>query len=89
MPEPVLTSACGAARREADVKAQLARSGIALAGMAAALAIFMLWGDDWIPLAGSVILAAAGFLAAEIAFRRLADAETRRRDLEERRDSLP
>jgi glutathione S-transferase len=73
----------------ADVKAQLARSGIALAGMAAALVIFMLWGDDWVPFALCVVVVAAGFLAAEIAFRRLANAETRRRDLEERtRDSL-
>jgi len=57
--------------------------------MAAALAIFMLWGDDWVPFAFCVVVVAAGFLAAEIVFRRLADAETRRRDLEERaRDSL-
>jgi len=71
------------------VKAQLARSAIALAGMAAALVVFMLWGDDWVPFAACVLAVAAGFLAAEIAFRRLADQETRRRDLEERaRDSL-
>ena len=49
----------------------------------------MLWGDDWVPFAACVLAVAAGFLAAEIAFRRLADQETRRRDLEERaRDSL-
>jgi len=75
---------------EAGVKAQLARSAIALAGMAAALVIFMLWGDDWVPFAASILVVAAAFLAAEIAFRRLADQETRRRDLEERaRDTLP
>ena len=66
------------------MKAQLARSGISLAGMFIALGIFLRWGDDLVPLAIALVVVAVGFGAAEVAFRRMADPETRRRDLEER-----
>ncbi len=61
--------------------AQLARFVISLIAMLVALVIFIEMDAGWIAAALIVI---SGFSLSEAVFRRLADQETIRRDLEER-----
>ena len=66
------------------MKAHLARTAISLFGVVGALVLLMIDGPVWIRLIlGSVLIIGTGVVAAR-AFRRLADPETRRRDLEDR-----
>jgi uncharacterized membrane protein len=66
------------------MNAQLARFVISLAGMLLGFVIFMTGGSGWMPVAASLLVILVGFSIAEAVFRRLADQETLRRDLEER-----
>ena len=63
--------------------AQLARFGISLIGLAAAFIIFMTTDVGWLSIAACFVVVIVAFIVAEMVFRRLADPETRRRDLEE------
>jgi hypothetical protein len=63
------------------MKAQLARFVISLIAMLIGLVTFVEMDAGWIPAALIVI---SGFSLSEAVFRRLADQETIRRDLEER-----
>jgi fatty acid desaturase len=67
-----------------EMQAQLARSGISLVAMLIALVIFMKVGIGWLSVALMVLSLLFGFSLSEMVFRRLADHETIRRDLEER-----
>jgi positive regulator of sigma E activity len=66
------------------MKAQMARFVISLVGMLIALIVFMEVSTGWIAALASVIVALTGFIIAEALFRRFADRETYRRDLEDR-----
>jgi uncharacterized membrane protein len=66
------------------MKAQLARFVISLIAMLIALITFMEMGVGWLSAAVIVISLMLGFSLSEAVFRRLADQETIRRDLEER-----
>ena len=66
------------------MKAQLARFGISLVGLVGALIIFMTTDVGWFSIAACFVVVIVALVVAEMAFRRLADPETRRRDLEER-----
>ncbi|MGZ5876481.1 MAG: hypothetical protein ACXWKP_30840 [Bradyrhizobium sp.] len=63
------------------MKAQLARFAITLTAMLVGLIAFMGMDAGWIPAALIVI---TGFVISEAVYRRFADQETLRRDLEER-----
>jgi hypothetical protein len=63
------------------MKAQLARFVVSLIAMLLALMAFMAMDAGWIPAALIIVF---GFGMSEIVFRRLADRETIRDDLEER-----
>jgi hypothetical protein len=63
------------------MKAQMARSLISLAAMLLGLITFLETDAGWIAV---VLIVIAGFCVSEAVFRRLADHETIRRDLEER-----
>ena len=66
------------------MKAQILRMLISAVGLVAALVLFMLPGPAWIRvLLGIAFIVAAGLVAGRH-FKRLADPETRRRDLEDR-----
>ena len=66
------------------MKAQGARTLISLLGLAAAMVVFMVFEVGWLSLVACVTLVVGSGLIAEWAFRRLANAETKRRDLEDR-----
>jgi uncharacterized membrane protein len=66
------------------MKAHLARFVISLIAMLIALITFMEMGVGWLSAALIVISLMLGFSLSEAVFRRLADQETIRRDLEER-----
>jgi hypothetical protein len=66
------------------MKAQLARFVIALIAMLIALITFIEMDVGWLSAGLIVIALTSGFSLSEAAFRRLADRETIRRDLEER-----
>ena len=66
------------------MKAQMARFVISLTGMLLALIAFVGMGAGWMPVVASVVIVTAGFIISEVVFRRLADHETYRRDLEDR-----
>ena len=74
----------GAGNREANVKPETVRFVISLIGIAAAAVIFIVTDFTWLPAALSISVALLSFAIAELVFRRLADPETVRRDLEER-----
>lgn len=63
------------------MKAQLARFAITLTAMLVGLIAFMGMDAGWLPAALIVI---TGFVISEAVYRRFADQETLRRDLEER-----
>jgi hypothetical protein len=63
------------------MKAQLARFVIALIAMLLGLVAWMEMDTGWIPAALFIIV---GFSISEVVYRRLADLETIRHDLEER-----
>ena len=66
------------------MQAQLARFVISLVAMLIALVIFVKMDVGWLS-AGLIVMALiSGFSLSEAVFRRLADQETIRRDLEER-----
>ena len=64
--------------------AQLARFGISLVGFLGAFVIFMATDVGWLSIAACFVVVIVAFIVGEMVFRRLADPETRRRDLEER-----
>ena len=66
------------------MKAQLARFVISLIAMLIALLTFIEMDVGWLSAGLIVIALTSGFSLSEAAFRRLADQETIRRDLEER-----
>jgi uncharacterized membrane protein len=66
------------------MKAQLARFVISLIAMLIALITFVEMDVGWLSAGLIVIALTLGFSLSEAAFRRLADQETIRRDLEER-----
>ena len=66
------------------MKAHWARFVISLIAMLIALIIFMEMDVGWLSAGLIVIALTSGFSLSEAAFRRLADQETIRRDLEER-----
>ena len=66
------------------MKAHLTRLVISLIAMLIALITFMEMGVGWLSAAVIVISLMLGFSLSEAVFRRLADQETIRRDLEER-----
>jgi hypothetical protein len=66
------------------MKAQLARFVIFLIAMLIALITFMEMDVGWLSAVLIVIALISGFSLSEAVFRRLADPETIRRDLEER-----
>jgi hypothetical protein len=66
------------------MQAQLARFVISLVAMLIALVIFVKMDVGWLSAALMAISLLSGFSLAEVAFRRLADHETIRQDLEER-----
>ena len=66
------------------MKAQLARFVISLIAMLIALITFIEMDVGWLSAGLIVIALISGFSLSEAAFRRLADQETIRRDLEER-----
>jgi uncharacterized membrane protein len=66
------------------MKAQLARFVISLIAMLIGLVIFVEMDVGWLSAALIVIALITGFSLSEAVFRRLADQETIRRDLEER-----
>jgi uncharacterized membrane protein len=66
------------------MKAQLARFVISLIAMLIALIIFIEMDVGWLSAGLIVIALISGFSLSEAVFRRLADQETIRRDLEER-----
>jgi hypothetical protein len=63
------------------MKAQLARFVISLAAMLLGLVAWMEMDTGWIP---ATLVVMVGFSISEVVFRRLADPETIRKDLEER-----
>jgi hypothetical protein len=63
------------------MKAQLARFVLSLIAMLLGLVAWMEMDTGWIPAALVIIV---GFSISEVVYRRLADPETIRRDLEER-----
>jgi hypothetical protein len=63
------------------MKAQLARCVVSVIAMLIALVSFMKMDAGWIP---ATLIVITGFCISEVVFRRLADHETVRRDLEER-----
>jgi hypothetical protein len=63
------------------MKAQLARFVLSLIAMLFGLVAWMEMDTGWIPAALVIIV---GFSISEVVYRRLADPETIRRDLEER-----
>jgi hypothetical protein len=69
------------------MKAQLIRFFISVLAMAAAGIAFMTL-DGWATWAAPAAIVIVGWGLAEAAFRRLANAETRRADLEERARNL-
>ena len=66
------------------MKAQLARIAISLIAMLVALITFIEMEVGWLSAGLIVIALISGFSLSEAVFRRLADQETIRRDLEER-----
>ena len=66
------------------MKAQLARFVISLIAMLIALITFIEMKVGWLSAGLIVIALVSGFSLSEAVFRRLADQETIRRDLEER-----
>ena len=66
------------------MKAQLARVVISLIAMLIALITFIEMDIGWLSAGLIVITLISGFSLSEAVFRRLADQETIRRDLEER-----
>jgi uncharacterized membrane protein len=66
------------------MKAQLARFVISLIAMLIALTTFIEMDVGWLSAGLIVIALISGFSLSEAVFRRLADQETIRRDLEER-----
>jgi uncharacterized membrane protein len=66
------------------MKAQLARFVISLIAMLIALITFIEMDIGWLSAGLIVIMLVSGFSLSEAVFRRLADQETIRRDLEER-----
>ena len=66
------------------MKAQLARFVISLIAMLIALITFIEMDVGWLSAGLIVIALTLGFSLSEAVFRRLADQETIRRDLEER-----
>jgi uncharacterized membrane protein len=71
-------------RKSIGMKAHLTRFVISLIAMLIALITFMEMGVGWLSAAVIVISLMLGFSLSEAVFRRLADQETIRRDLEER-----
>jgi uncharacterized membrane protein len=71
-------------RKSIGMKAHLARFVISLIAMLIALITFMEMGVGGLSAAVIVISLMLGFSLSEAVFRRLADQETIRRDLEER-----
>jgi hypothetical protein len=66
------------------MKAHWARFVISLIAMLIALIAFMAMDLGWLPAGLIAIALISGFSLSEVVFRRLADQETIRRDLEER-----
>jgi uncharacterized membrane protein len=66
------------------MQAQLARFVISLVAMLIALVIFLKMDAGWLSAVLIVLSLISGFGLSEMVFRRLADHETIRRDLEER-----
>jgi hypothetical protein len=66
------------------MKAQMARFVISLVAMAIGGVVFMVTRNGWVSLLAPGLIVAIGFLIAHSVFRRLADHETIRSDLEER-----
>jgi fatty acid desaturase len=66
------------------MKAQVARFVISLISMIVALIAFMGMGAGWMPVVAAMVIVISGFIISEVVFRRLADHETYRRDLEDR-----
>jgi hypothetical protein len=66
------------------MKAQIARLIISLTGMLIGLIAFLGLGAGWMPVVAGVVIVIIGFIISEMVFRRLADHETYRRDLEDR-----
>ena len=66
------------------MKAQIVRTLISAAGLLAALVLFMIPGPTWIRIVLGIAFIVGAAVVAARAFRRLADPETRRRDLEDR-----
>jgi uncharacterized membrane protein len=71
-------------RKSIGMKAHLTRFVISLIAMLIALIACMEMGVGWLSAAVIVISLMLGFSLSEAVFRRLADQETIRRDLEER-----
>jgi uncharacterized membrane protein len=74
----------GFVRKSIGMKAHLTRFVISLIAMLIALIACMEMGVGWLSAAVIVISLMLGFSLSEAVFRRLADQETIRRDLEER-----
>jgi len=73
------------AHGDKSIKAHAARFGISLIGLLGAFIIFMTTDDvGWLSIAACFVVVIVAFIVGEMVFRRLADPETRRRDLEER-----
>jgi hypothetical protein len=66
------------------MRAYFVRTAISLIGIVGALALFMIDGPAWLRVVAGVVLLVGTGVVATRAFRRLADPETRRRDLEDR-----
>ena len=66
------------------MKAQMARFAISLIGMLVGAIVIMGTGTGWMPVVAGVAIVMTGFIISELVFRRLADHETYRRDLEDR-----
>lgn len=66
------------------MKSQVARFVISLIAMIVALIAFMGMGAGWMPVVVAMVIVISGFIISEVVFRRLADHETYRRDLEDR-----
>ena len=64
--------------------AQLIRFSIAFGGMIAGLTAFLVIPIPWLAVTAGVLIPLMDFAVAEFVFRRIADRETLRRDLEDR-----
>ena len=64
--------------------AQLIRFAIVLGGLLAGLTAFLVIPIPWLAVSAGVLIPLTDFAIAEFVFRRIADRETLRRDLEDR-----